>query len=62
MQSTFWTALATSTVAAIVTSCGIYTIRRFAGWGQRNTSYLRLAGALGRGRTKITIRKHKTKA
>jgi len=39
MQNTFWTALGTSTLAAIVTSLGIYTIRRFAGWGQRNTAY-----------------------
>jgi zinc transporter ZupT len=39
MQNTFWTALATSTMAAIVTSSGIYTIRRFSDWGKRNTSY-----------------------
>ncbi|MCU0811883.1 MAG: ZIP family metal transporter [Thiobacillaceae bacterium] len=39
MENTFWTALATSTLAAIVTALGIYTIRRFAGWGHRNTTY-----------------------
>jgi len=39
MENTFWTALATSLVAAIVTSLGIYTIRRFAGWGQQNSTY-----------------------
>lgn len=35
----FWTALATSTLAAFVTALGIYTIRRFAEWGHRNTTY-----------------------
>lgn len=39
MGNTFWTAFATSSLAAIVTSIGIYTIRKFAGWGQRNTAY-----------------------
>lgn len=39
MENTFWTALGTSLLAALVTSLGIYTIRRFAGWGQRNTTY-----------------------
>jgi len=39
MENTFWTALATSSLAAIVTSIGIYTIRKFANWGQRNTAY-----------------------
>jgi zinc transporter ZupT len=39
MANTFWTALATSTLAALVTSLGIYTIRRFTDWGQRNTTY-----------------------
>jgi len=39
MQNTFWTALATSSLAAIVTSIGIYTIRKYVGWGQRNTTY-----------------------
>ena len=39
MENTFWTALATSSLAAFVTSLGIYTIRRFRDWGQRNTTY-----------------------
>lgn len=39
MENTFWTALATSTLAALVTSLGIYTIRRYAAWGHRNTTY-----------------------
>ena len=39
MQNTFWTALATSVLAALVTALGILTIRRFADWGRRNTSY-----------------------
>jgi len=39
MENTFLTALATSTTAALVTSLGIYTIRRFADWGHRNTTY-----------------------
>ena len=39
MENTFWTALATSLVAALVTTLGIYTIRRFADWGHRNTTY-----------------------
>jgi zinc transporter ZupT len=39
MENTFWMALGTSTLAAVVTSLGIYTIRRFSNWGQRNTVY-----------------------
>lgn len=39
MDNTFWTALGTSLIAALVTSLGIYTIRQFADWGQRNTAY-----------------------
>jgi zinc and cadmium transporter len=39
MENTFWTALVTSGAAAVVTSLGIFTIRRFAGWGERNTAY-----------------------
>ena len=39
MENTFWTALAISSLAALVTSLGIFTIRRFSDWGQRNTSY-----------------------
>lgn len=39
MQATFWTALLTSLAAAAVTTLGIWTIRRFADWGRRNTAY-----------------------
>lgn len=39
MTGSFWTALGTSLTAALVTALGIWTIRRFAGWGQRNTAY-----------------------
>jgi ZIP family zinc transporter len=39
MQNTFWTALLTSLAAAAVTAAGIWTIRRFADWGHRNTAY-----------------------
>lgn len=39
MENTFWTALATSSVAALVTALGIYTIRRTTDWGHRNTTY-----------------------
>ena len=39
MENTFWTALTTSLLAGLVTSSGIYTIRRFADWGRRNTAY-----------------------
>lgn len=39
MENTFWTALGTTLVAASVTSLGIYTIRRYSDWGQRNTTY-----------------------
>lgn len=39
MENTFWTAFAVSSLAAVVTSVGIYTIRSFAGWGHRNTTY-----------------------
>ena len=39
MENTLWTALTTSVLAALITSLGIYTIRRFAVWGHRNTTY-----------------------
>jgi zinc and cadmium transporter len=39
MENTFWTALTTSLLAAFVTCLGIYTIRKFADWGHRNTAY-----------------------
>lgn len=35
----FWVAFGISVLAAAVTSLGIYTIRRFAVWGQQNTTY-----------------------
>jgi len=38
-ENTSWTALGTSFLAAVFTSPGIHTIRRFAEWGQRNTTY-----------------------
>jgi len=39
MENSFWTALAASSLAAAVTSAGIYTIRNYVGWGQRNSTY-----------------------
>lgn len=39
MENTFWTALTTSTLAALVTTLGIYSIRRFSDWGNRNSTY-----------------------
>lgn len=39
MGNTFWTAFLTSVAAATVTSLGIYSIRRFSDWGERNTAY-----------------------
>jgi zinc transporter ZupT len=39
MGDTFWIALATSTVAALITALGIGTIRLFTEWGRRNTTY-----------------------
>ena len=39
MESHFWTALTASVLAAIVTSTGIYIIRRFEAWGRRNITY-----------------------
>lgn len=39
MENTFWTALSMSALAALVTSLGILTIRRFSDWGRRNTAY-----------------------
>lgn len=39
VENTFWTALGTSLTAALVTTAGIATIRRFADWGHRNTAY-----------------------
>lgn len=39
MTDTFWAAFTMSVAAAVVTSLGIYAIRRFADWGHRNTAY-----------------------
>ncbi|XQW83854.1 ZIP family metal transporter [Thalassotalea piscium] len=39
MENTFWTALATSSLAAVVTTVGIYIIRKYVAWGQRNITY-----------------------
>jgi zinc and cadmium transporter len=39
MENTFWTALGASTLAALVTSIGIYVIRRFEQWGREHTIY-----------------------
>jgi zinc and cadmium transporter len=39
MENTFWTAFVASLLAAIVTSAGIYVIRRFEKWGQNNSIY-----------------------
>jgi len=39
MENTFWTALGSSSLAAIVTTIGIYVIRRFERWGRENTIY-----------------------
>ena len=39
MVNTFWTALGASALAALMTTIGIYVIRRFEEWGRRNTIY-----------------------
>lgn len=39
MTSTFWTALTASALAALTTSAGIFTIRRFTDWARRNSTY-----------------------
>ena len=39
MTNNFWIALAASSLAAAVTSAGIYAIRRYSDWGRRNTIY-----------------------
>lgn len=39
MENTFWTALSASTLAALVTAVGIYTIRHFEAWGRRYSIY-----------------------
>jgi len=45
MESSFWTALSASTLAAAVTSIGIFTIRRFSQWGRSKTPYFRCFAA-----------------
>jgi len=39
MENPFWTAFAASFLAALVTTVGIYVIRRFERWGRENTAY-----------------------
>lgn len=39
MENTFWTAFGASVLAALVTSIGIYVIRRFERWGRDHTIY-----------------------
>ena len=39
MGNTFWTALGASSMSALVTSTGIYVIRRFEQWGRKNIIY-----------------------
>jgi zinc transporter ZupT len=39
LENTFWTALGASSLAALVTTIGIYVIRRFECWGRKNTIY-----------------------
>lgn len=39
METIFWTAFGASFLAALVTTTGIYVIRRFEQWGQKNTIY-----------------------
>jgi zinc transporter ZupT len=39
LENTFWTALGASSLAASVTTLGIYVICRFERWGRKNTIY-----------------------
>ncbi len=39
MENTFWTALGASSLAAIVTGIGIFTIRHFEAWGRKYSIY-----------------------
>jgi zinc transporter ZupT len=39
MERTFWTASAASLVACVVTTGGIFAIRRFEGWARQNITY-----------------------
>lgn len=40
MGGHFWTAISASMLAAVVTTAGIFVIRRSGTWGARNTTYL----------------------
>ncbi len=39
MENAFWTALGASSLAAVVTAAGIFTIRSFADWGRKYSIY-----------------------
>ena len=39
MENTFWTALGASSLAALVTTIGIFVIRHFERWGRENSTY-----------------------
>ena len=39
MEHTFWIAFGASLLAATVTTLGIYTIRHFKVWGEKNSIY-----------------------
>ncbi|MEX0960128.1 MAG: ZIP family metal transporter [Burkholderiales bacterium] len=39
MENTFWTAFGASVLAALVTACGIFVIRRYENWGRRYSIY-----------------------
>ena len=39
MENTFWIALGASSLAALVTAIGIYTIRHFEAWGRKYSIY-----------------------
>jgi len=39
MSNHFWSAFLASILAALVTSIGIFVIRRFEAWGRKNTTY-----------------------
>jgi zinc and cadmium transporter len=39
MENTFWTAFGASLLAALVTTIGIYVIRRYEQWGRENSIY-----------------------
>jgi len=39
VENTFWTALGASSLAALVTAIGIYTIRHFEAWGRKHSIY-----------------------